>query len=42
MLGLDDLTARAARAKGPDLLRVGARPSVPSALRLLLRELAAG
>ncbi|WP_236653401.1 phytoene/squalene synthase family protein [Streptacidiphilus melanogenes] len=41
MLGLDDLTARAARAKGPALLRGGVRPSVPSALRLLLRELAA-
>ncbi|WP_042421667.1 phytoene/squalene synthase family protein [Streptacidiphilus anmyonensis] len=41
MLGLDDLTARAARAKGAALLRAGARPSVPSALRLLLREMRA-
>ncbi|RAG83412.1 phytoene/squalene synthetase [Streptacidiphilus pinicola] len=41
LLGLDDLTARAARAKGAALLRDGARPSVPGALRLLLREVAA-
>ena len=42
LLGLDDLTARAARAKAPAaLLRDGASPSVPGALRLLLRELAA-
>jgi phytoene synthase len=38
MLGLDALTARAARAKGPALLRDGARPSLPGALGLLLRE----
>jgi phytoene synthase len=41
MVGLDDLTARAARAKGPALLRTGARPSLPTALRLLLREMSA-
>ncbi|MEY9846911.1 phytoene/squalene synthase family protein [Streptacidiphilus sp. MAP5-3] len=38
LIGLEELTAAAAARKGPALLQGSARPSVPSALALLLRE----
>jgi phytoene synthase len=38
LIGLDELTAQGALAKGPGLLHGSARPSVGAALALLLRE----
>lgn len=38
LVGIDELTARAARAKGAGLLRSGAEPPTPAVLRLLGRE----
>jgi phytoene synthase len=38
LLGLDLLTLKAAEAKGPALLRSSARPALPAAIGLLLRE----
>ncbi|MEY9877317.1 phytoene synthase [Streptacidiphilus sp. MAP12-33] len=38
MVTLDELTVKAARAKGPEVLRTGARPPVRAALALLGRE----
>ena len=42
LVGLELLTLKAAEAKGPGLLRGSARPSLPAAAALLLREYRAG